>query len=471
RFSFDRLGAYLDNAFDVDVYKDFHYSSVNNWSNKIATAYLKTIINPNIYLKTQVYGSFHSATVNSGMDFSYKYDSISTPLQLTNASKFTSRIDDMCAKSSLSIQTDPVNTFHLGFEWNSYSFGNSAEIQEISNESKVRKPSLFAGFAEDKIHLGNLVVRPGVRVSHYSYHNQWEYEPRVNLTLSLPADFKLKAAWGIYYQYIISMNTQEYELSQLLDYYYPLKNNTPTKSIHYIAGFERSIGPYSVLSANAYYIDMPVTYMFDLNLNQLQASTFSDKLEKGKGKSYGMEVMWKGQYKKLSGWVSYVLSRSMRSYPFLMNGKSFLFDYDRTHSFKAVLSYRITPDITYNASLVVQSGIPKTIETTIQNYYYYNPVTGSLSNYPFGIEANKNNARLPMDIDLDFGVLKRIRKGFGADLAEFLKADGSYLTVTIGNILFFRRNVLWYFPYGGKKYIPIGVNYFPTVTMGYVIKF
>jgi hypothetical protein len=135
------------------------------------------------------------------------------------------------------------------------------------------------------------------------------------------------------------------------------------------------------------------------------------------------------------------------------------------------VSYKITDDITYNTSLVAQSGLPKTLETTLQNYYYYNPVSGSLSNYPFGVENGKNNARLPMSIDLDFGVTKRIRKGFGADLAEFLKADRSYLTVSIGNILFLHRNVTWYFPYGGKKYIPLGLNYLPTVTVGYVIKF
>jgi len=305
KFSFDRFGAYLDNAFNTDIYKDFHYASTNNWSNKIATAYLKTIISPNIYLKTQVYGSFHGANIKSGMNFSYTYDSTKTPIQLTNSSKFTSKIDDVCAKSELSIKTDAYNRFHLGFEWNHYAFRNGAEIQQISNESEPRKPTLFACFAEDKLQFGKFAIRPGLRLSRYSYENKWEYEPRVNLTLGLPADFKLKAAWGIYYQYIISMNTQEYEISQFLDYYYPLKNNAPTKSIHYIAGIEKSIGSHSVLSVNTYYIDMPSNYMFDLNLNQLQASTFSDKLEKGSGKSYGIDVMWKGQYKKLSGWMSY----------------------------------------------------------------------------------------------------------------------------------------------------------------------
>jgi hypothetical protein len=467
----DRYFSYIDKSLDIDVYKDMHFSMTNKWSNKIATAYLKTVISPDIYLKTQIYGSFHEANNRSGMDFRLTFDSTSTPLQLTYNSKFTSKINDICAKTSLNIRFDTLNTFHLGLEYNNYYFRNSASIQQIDNGSSTRQPQLFTGYIEDKLHLGRLIVRPGLRISRYSLDNRWLYEPRINTTLNLPADIKFKAAWGIYYQYIISMNTQEYELSQVLDYYYPLKNKAPSKSIHYIAGLEKSINSQSVLSVEAYYIDMPVTYTFDMNINQLQASTFFDKLQQGSGKSYGIEVMWKGQFKKLSGWISYGLSKSTRSYPFIIDGKSFLFDFDRTHSLKTVLNYQATPDLTYNTSLVLQSGLPKTLESSMQNYFYYNPVSGSLAEYPFGISNNKNNARLPISINLDFGVVKRIRTGFGADLAEFLNADRSYLTVTISNILFFRRNVMWYLPYGGKDYFPLGINYLPSVSAGYVIKF
>lgn len=469
--NFDRYFSFLDKSFNTDIYEDMHMWNSNRWSNRIATAYLKTIINPNIYLKTQVYGSFHSASMFSKMDFRYTLDSLSTPFQISNSSRFASKINDICAKSALTIKTDTVNTFNIGVELNSYYFRNEAEIQHINNGISFRQPSLLAAYAEDKIRLGKLTFRPGLRMSMYSYNNKWEYEPRLNLSYDLPAGLKLKAAWGVYYQYIISMNTQEYEISQFLDYYYPLKGNPPSKSIHYIAGIEKNIGTNSVLSVTGYSIDMPVTYMFNLNLDQLQASTFSDKLEQGTGKALGFEVMWKGEYKNISGWFSYGLSKATRSYLFVNKGKPFLSDFDRTHSFKAVLSYKVNDDLTYNTSLVVQSGLPKTLETTMQNYYFYDPASGTVSSYPFGVENGKNNARLPMVIDWDLGVVKRIRKGFGAELAEFLRADKSYLNVTIGNILFLHRNVLWYFPYGGKKYIPIGMNYLPTVSIGYVIKF
>lgn len=467
----NRLFTYIDNSFNTDIYKDINLSMKNNWSNQAATAYLKTVISPNIYLKTQVYGSFNTANNSSGFDFTFKPDSTEEAIRLNYNTVFKSKISDLCAKAVLNIKLDTINTFNLGAEVNSYYFSNSASIQYIDKGNSTRSPFLFAGFIEDKVRLENFVVRPGFRFSRYSYYNEWQYEPRVNVTLNWPDDFKLKAAWGIYYQNIISMNTQEYEISQFLDYYYPLKNLAASKSVHYIVGFEKPILTNSNLSFDAYYIDMPVTYTFDLNLNEFEARTFSDKLQRGHGESYGIEIMWKGEYKNLSGWISYSLSRSTRSYPNIMNGESFLFDFDRTHSFKAVVNYKATPRLTYNTSIVIQSGLPKTLESILQNYYYYNPLTGSVSEYPFGVSNTKNNARLPMDIELDVGVIKKIRKGFGAELVEFLKADESYLTVTIGNVLFLRRNVLWYFPYGGNQYIPIGINYFPVITFGYVIKF
>lgn len=75
-----------------------------------------------------------------------------------------------------------------------------------------------------------------------------------------------------------------------------------------------------------------------------------------------------------------------------------------------------------------------------------------------------------MYIKLDLGLKKQIRKGFPAELVEFLHAENSYLTVTFDNILFFWRNVEWYYP-APDKYIPFGTNYIPFINAGYTIKF
>lgn len=467
----ERMFNYIDNSFNIDIYEDLQFDMGNKWSNRVATAYLKSVISPNVYLHTQLYGSFHSADNLSTFDFTYKPDSTDATVALRYSSQFTSRISDLSAKTSLSVKTDSINTFKLGVEFNSYYFANRAALNWIDKGKSVREPSMLAAFVEDKVKINRFVIRPGVRLSNYSLNGDWQVEPRVNMVLSWPYDWKFKAAWGVYYQSIISMNTQEFEVSQFLDYYYPLSNTAPSKSVHYIVGFDKPISKVSSLSVEAYYMEMPITYMFNLNQSEQEAFSFSDKLERGSGLSYGIEVMFRGDFHKLSGWASYGWGRSTRSYSHIMDGKPFLFDFDRTHTIKTMVSYRIAPRLTYNFSLVALTGLPKTVEPAMQVYNYYNPVTGSTAFYPFGVSDVKNNARLPWTIDIDMGILKRIRSGFAVELQEFLKAEESYYTVSIGNILFLRRNVIWYFPVGTKKYIPVGINYMPTVSAGYVIKF
>ncbi|MFO7939686.1 MAG: hypothetical protein R6U66_08050, partial [Bacteroidales bacterium] len=98
----------------------------------------------------------------------------------------------------------------------------------------------------------------------------WYYEPRININLGLPSGVKLKAAWGEYLQYIMSINSQQYEISQFVDYYYPLKDTPPNKSTHYILGFEKQLFENSELMLDFYYKDISRTYTFDFNLSEAE---------------------------------------------------------------------------------------------------------------------------------------------------------------------------------------------------------
>jgi hypothetical protein len=294
----------------------------------------------------------------------------------------------------------------------------------------------------------------------------------MNAACELPWNARLKAAWGKYYQYIISVNSQEYEPSQFVDNYYPLKNREPGASTHTILGLEKSLSANSSISMDVYYKNITRVYMFDYNINELEAYNFSDKLKTGTGKSYGIEFLWQGSWRRFSGWISYGISKSTRSYPHIMNGKTFLFDYDRTHAFKAVISHQIHPALSYSGTLRILSGVPKTIERTTKSYFYYDPISGTYSTYPVGYNATKNNARLPLYVQLDLGIKKRIRKGFGAELAEFLGAEESYMNFSFNNLLFFlHRNVWFYLPIDEDKLYGVGTNYIPTFSAGYTIKF
>jgi hypothetical protein len=464
--------SYLSATFNTDVFDGYEFVMKNKWDNRAVTVILKTIVSPSVYLKTQISGSFFSSGNLTVMDYEYFDEDENETTKLFYSTDIKNKIRDLSAKSTLSMQLTSGNALKVGGEFSQYYFSNDISINDISEGVSSREPFLFAGFIEDRLDWHRLTFRAGMRVSKFSFTNQWYNEPRFNAVLALPYNIRLKTAWGKYYQYITSINSQEYEFSQYLDYYYALKVKKPGASTHYILGLDKPITDNSQLSLDLYYKDISQVYTFDYNISELEAFQFSDKLKAGSGKSYGAELLWQGNWKTLSGWLSYGISKSTRSYPHLMNGRTFLFDYDRLHSFKAVINHQIHPRLSYSGTLRIMSGVPKTIETSRKSYFYYDPLTATYSSYPTYVTETKNNARLPLYIRLDLGLKKQIRRGFAAEVAEFLGAKESYLNISFSNLLFlFHRNVWFYFPVEEGKLYGFGTNYFPVFSTSYTIKF
>jgi len=345
-------------------------------------------------------------------------------------------------------------------------------LNTVNYGSVEKNPQLFSFFAENKISLGGWVVRPGLRVAKFD-NNRYLLEPRLNAVLNFQNGFKLQAAWGKYLQYIVSMNTQDIELNQFLDYYYPLEEGkAPSLSYHYMFGAEKKIDFQNSLSFDLYYKNIARTYTFDLLHDQYEVSRFSDRIVAGQGRSYGVELMWKGSFDQFSGWASYGLSRSTRSFPHIMDGKEYDYDYDRRHSIKFVMTYQATKRISYSTSFVAQSGTPRSIENSLQLFYMYDPLSGEMIYSPQYINDQKNSVRMPWSVYLDLGLRKDVVSGFGKNLADFFRASDSYLTVNVYNALFFYRNILYYIPVSGiTKMITLGDNYFPIISAGYTIKF
>jgi hypothetical protein len=465
---FNSLYKYMGNTIGdgmEDVFNDMSIRWVNRWSNNIVTAIWKSALAPNLFLRVQAYGSLHQANNYSEMVMDVE------GLVFDTSTRFKSKVNDWSARFNLDYKPFYWNNLKIGAEYNNYLFANGSEVNKIDYGSSSRTPQLVSLFAEDKITIGPVQIRPGIRATRID-NQKILFEPRMNAVVNFGNDFKLQAAWGKYNQYIVSMNTQEFEYNQFLDYYYPLGKHEPSLSYHYIVGLEKTLNSRHTLSIDLYYKDIARTYTFDLLQNQYEAYALSDKIIAGSGSSYGMELMWKGSFNKFSGWASYTLSHATRSFPNIMNGKEYDYDYDRRHSVKAVMNFQATKRISYSAALIAQSGVPRSVENTYQMFYMYNPLTGAMIYSPQNTTNQKNGVRMPWLLYLDFGLQKKVVSGFGNDIAEFFGAAESYLIVNVYNALFFRRNVLYYFPLGGgDKMLPMGDNYFPMVSAGYTLKF
>ncbi len=76
----------------------------------------------------------------------------------------------------------------------------------------------------------------------------------------------------------------------------------------------------------------------------------------GKGRSYGVEVFVKKKVGRMTGWISYTLSRTERRFEGVNNYSWYPANQDRTHNLAVVGIYRINPKWTLSGDFVYYTG-------------------------------------------------------------------------------------------------------------------
>lgn len=464
-FDIKRLTKYFNMPFED--YSIGWLTNTNNFASGIQT---RTNISPALIAESQIYYSTFNVSNKTFFTLKIPDEEQDVDIQLDYETLIKNEIKDITIKGNLSWYAFYNQIFKIGFEYNDYTFYNNLGTSSAQNTTSLQKSKLQSVFLQDRIEIGAWRFKAGIRASNFTAHNAWRYEPRTSLAFDL-GTVTLKGAWGKYNQYITAMNTQDYEMSQFLDYYYPLQNTEPIKSEHFILGIEGALFNNLDFSISTYYKDLPVLYRFDYNNDINSVLSYNASLEKGSGEAYGVEILLRGQISSLSGWVSYSWSRSTRSYPSIQNGKEFLYDGDQSHNLKSLLMYDLTRHFTISSSFQLTSGYPKTWETGSINHYSYNPVNNSYGTFPEYITPVKNNVRFPWRLILDIGWRKKLRDGFGYNLAEYLGADTAYLNMSLQNLLFLHRNPYMYMYIPDFGYYGFDFNFIPNVSIGYNIEF
>jgi len=145
-------------------------------------------------------------------------------------------------------------------------------------------------------------------------------------------------------------------------------------------------------------------------VNYKAASTsWENKIEiRGKGSSYGIEILFQKNTGKTTGWLAYTYSKTIRQFDNINNGKKFPFKYDRTHDLSIVLNKKINKRISFSASWVFGSGYPYTLP---MNKYIDADDNNEIFNW-----SNRNSFRMRsfhhLDLSLFFSKHKKngIRK-------------------------------------------------------------
>jgi len=239
------------------------------------------------------------------------------------------------------------------------------------------------------------------------YHN---LEPRLAIKYMLTPESSIKASYNRMAQnlHLISNTNSPTPLDIWLPsntYIKPLIANQ--LGLGYFRNFKDNMFE---TSAEVYYKKMNnvIDYIdgAELFLNE----DLETELLRGKGYAYGLELYAKKQEGRLTGWLSYTLSKSMREIPGINKDKAYPSSYDRTHNVSLVANYELAKRLTLSSTWVFSTGNPTSYpiakyDVQGNTIYYY---------------ADRNSNRIPdyhrLDLSLNYDFKKNDRRKFKQSL-------------------------------------------------------
>lgn len=469
----DYMDYSIDNLilfFPEDLFDEFKEGFITNTTNRALGVKLNSVLRPNLTLEGQVY---HSASSVDNLTY-FSYAVSDTNDQQIAALDYRTHIENTISENTGKLSLTGYyfwnQTIKLGLEINALQFENEVGRFDTDPDPNRSNDQYHAYFIQDKVEWGPLQMKIGLRQSRSTNQGDWNPEPRASASLKLPGDHLVKAAYGKYYQYLTTMDSKGDEFIQFLDYYQSLKTRKPLSSIHYILGLNGPLSGDIDYEVSVYYKDLKQLYRATYS-NTVVAGERSALIEGGSGESYGFEILLKGEMDRLSGWVGYNYAKGYRRYPSILDGRRSLFDADQPHNFKSLLLFKLTPDIVASSTMQITSGYPRTWETGMRMHSSYDPLTNSAGMFATYLTPERNNVRYPARMTWDIGWKKKLRSGFGYNLAEYLGGVDAHMTMTIRNILFLHRNPVYYFYFPGYGYYGLDMEFFPTVSFGYSLEF
>lgn len=224
------------------------------------------------------------------------------------------------------------------------------------------------------------------------------FEPRASIAYQLNENQSVKASYNRMVQYLqLISNTSSPT---------PLDVWTPSDSfIKPQIADQMAVGYFRNFNDEEYSVEVESFYKTIKNridyidgANLIANEAIEQIILNGKMRSYGLEVMFRKNEGKLTGWISYTLSKSQQQTPGrtsletgINNGEWYNSLHDKTHNIAITSAYTLSKKWSFGANFALQTGQPVTFPNM---YYEYQNI-----NVPsYGL---RNENRLPTYHHLD----------------------------------------------------------------------
>jgi len=352
-----------------------------------------------------------------------QYDQNIETVQNNSFSQVFSGINDISAKTEFQYLPNVNHSIRFGAHYINHQFlsKGKTEAQSTRNQSLNLNaiPSRYfdelAVYLNDEINISNKVSTSlGVRAPAFVSKTveYYGFEPRATLKVSVTPTSSIKGSYTLMNQFMHLVPSST--ASVPTNVWVPSTLRTkPQLSEQYSFGYFKNFAQNKYeTSVEFYYKTMDNQVLFPAGNRLVESFDVDTALVYGKGWSKGVEFFVKKNTGRLTGWISYTLSKTDQQFADLNFGEKFPFQYDRRHVVSLVGTYTLNKRWNLSGVFVYSSGNVFTLPVGRINVAN----GGSLFEGNYFIYEGKNNARLPAYHRLDLSATyKKKRSIFGKE--------------------------------------------------------
>ena len=300
-------------------------------------------LDTNFVISASEYFSYRDRLINTQVVYE---DSDDEPTTGESSSNEDNQLDDFTVKIE--------NDYYLN-QWNTLSFGlqytqQNIDFSLIQNGDLVletkNEGATSTVYIEDEIVINALTVIPGLRVSKYSVNDEVYTEPRLSIAYELNDTTQLRAAFGDYHQFALSVARQSIEEGPRNFWTLADGETVPvSKSSHFILGTTHYVGNYN-FNIELFHKEYEGLSEFTQQTRPIRNEDgtgltliLEQEFHSGSGTASGIELFLQKNIGDLTGWVGYTFSEVIYDFP-TVSDTTYFADQDATNEFKTVLMYR-----------------------------------------------------------------------------------------------------------------------------------
>lgn len=323
--------------------------------------------------------------------------------------KYSSGINDKAVKYDFDYIPHPNHYVKAGVGYVNHTYKPGAQQTRVAaagfkQDTTIATKDINAGeldaYIEDDIKISSkLKANLGVHWTGFMVQDKFYHaiQPRVSARYLINDKLSAKASFVQMNQFIHLLTNSSIGLPT--DLWVPVTARVPMqKSYQGAAGLAYTHITGIEVSLEGYYKTMDNVLEYKEGASFFNpGSNWEDKVEIGKGKSYGGELFFQKKKGRVTGLMGYTLSWTKRQFDNLNGGKEFPYRYDRRHDFKIAAIYELAKNVEVSAEWIYGTGNAITLPVG----YYTGPDGSNVQVY-----GDRNGYRMPAyhraDISIKF---------------------------------------------------------------------